>query len=422
MSTVTPEHQEVSAEQALVIHESNSPAVWLPTFAVSVDQMIGVVKEKQRFMSQIMEDGQHYGVIPGTNDRKVLLKPGAELLLASMGLSAELVNAEPPIIDLMGKDHGGEAFVMYQRACLVHRYDSHTGERVLVARAEGSCNSWEKKYRYRTAGRVCPDCGKSTIMESSFEDSKGDFYCHKKVGGCGHKFKKGSEAHAALAKVEVGRVPNPEIAEIANTILKMADKRALVAATLIATGFSQDFTQDVEEDEKFDVGPDYDGYVAPIHQSVSSSQSAHADGNFTAPVGVGGATGSAVAKPSGEWTNPPADDDSPWAGMPEFSETLPATAAVTASVPQTGTEQPANGQKAPEWSSSAKATPSQLDVLTSLSDDLPPSAMFNRIKVKALLGKTGETPSSVLEKLFEAHRKAHDGECIHIKVALTKWL
>ena len=43
------------------------------------------------------------------------------------------------------------------------------------------------------------------------------------------------------------RIPNPDIADLVNTIQKMAQKRALVAATLIATSASEFFTQDVED-------------------------------------------------------------------------------------------------------------------------------------------------------------------------------
>jgi hypothetical protein len=43
------------------------------------------------------------------------------------------------------------------------------------------------------------------------------------------------------------RIPNPDGADVVNTIQKMAQKRALVAATLIATSASEFFTQDVED-------------------------------------------------------------------------------------------------------------------------------------------------------------------------------
>ena len=43
------------------------------------------------------------------------------------------------------------------------------------------------------------------------------------------------------------RIPNPDVADVVNTIQKMAQKRALVAATLIARSASEFFTQDVED-------------------------------------------------------------------------------------------------------------------------------------------------------------------------------
>src|SRR5208337_3655678 len=43
------------------------------------------------------------------------------------------------------------------------------------------------------------------------------------------------------------RVPNLDVADQINTILKMSQKRALVAATLIVTGLSDHFTQDIED-------------------------------------------------------------------------------------------------------------------------------------------------------------------------------
>src|ERR1039458_2434699 len=52
------------------------------------------------------------------------------------------------------------------------------------------------------------------------------------------------------------RIPNPDGADVVNTIQKMAQKRALVAATLLATSASEFFTQDVEDAES--LGRDID--------------------------------------------------------------------------------------------------------------------------------------------------------------------
>jgi hypothetical protein len=50
------------------------------------------------------------------------------------------------------------------------------------------------------------------------------------------------------------RIPNPDVADAVNTVQKMAQKRALVAATLIATSASEFFTQDLEDTDARNVG------------------------------------------------------------------------------------------------------------------------------------------------------------------------
>ena len=79
------------------------------------------------------------------------------------------------------------------------------------------------------------------------------------------------------------RVPNPDVADLVNTIQKMAQKRALVAATLIATSASEFFTQDVEDTSGDSFGiTDADGRfhrksaaaehvsAAPVHEEKPS--------------------------------------------------------------------------------------------------------------------------------------------------------
>ena len=191
-----------------------------------------------------MRENDHYGVIPGTKSKPSLWKPGAELLLASMGLHAEFADEDAPEIDITGADHGGEVYIRYRRQCSIYR---QTGtlehEKMLIARASGSCSSWEAKYRYRNGERACPECGKPAIIKGKAEYG-GGWLCFKKKDGCGAKF---DDDDRAIIGQDVGKIPNPDIADIENTILKMADKRALVAATLIATGCSDIFTQDLED-------------------------------------------------------------------------------------------------------------------------------------------------------------------------------
>ena len=245
------EGEVVGAETrgTLALKPVNGTAIqeWTPRFAISVDDAVEVVKQKREFMDRVMRKDEHYGVIPGTGDKPALLKRGAELLLSSMGLRPELIDAAPPAEDWTGEHHGGEPFIQYRRACIIWRQVGPNPEdRDFIARAEGSCSSWEKKYRYRNAARVCPECGEATIIRGKAEFG-GGWLCWKKKGGCGEKF---TDDDSRITKQEVGQVANKDVADQANTILKMADKRAMVAATLVATGCSDIFTQDIEDGQE----------------------------------------------------------------------------------------------------------------------------------------------------------------------------
>lgn len=260
--TIDAEYQESTA---IVAAPQASTAIWTPSFATRVDDAIEMKREKKRFFESVMEKDLHYGVVPGAGTKPTLYKPGAEMLLANMGLNPSFEDEGPPIIDILGVDHGGEPFIYYRRECRIYRQTGpKEDDRMIVGKASGACSSWETKYRYRNASLTCPNCGKDTIKKSKYEDGKA-FYCYEKIGGCNAKFDKD-----VFAGVVLGKVPNPDIADVINTILKMADKRALVAATIISTGCSDIFTQDVED------MPQPDVKQAPVRQpsvSVPSIQS-----------------------------------------------------------------------------------------------------------------------------------------------------
>jgi predicted RNA-binding Zn-ribbon protein involved in translation (DUF1610 family) len=232
----------------LAVARPTSIAEWTPNFAVAVDEAIERKAQKKRFFESVMDADLHYGVIPGTKGKPTLLKPGAEMLLANMGLASELSDAEAPTRDY-GEEgqHPREGMIVYRRVCRIFKQTGpREDERMLVAQAEGSCSSREAKYRWRETKRVCPTCGNATIIKGKAEYG-GGWICWKKPGksdGCGAKFDQGD---TAIVNQTEGKTPNPNLADVENTILKMADKRALVAATLLATGCSDIFTQDVED-------------------------------------------------------------------------------------------------------------------------------------------------------------------------------
>lgn len=183
----------------------------------------------QQVMKDAMKEGTHYGEIPGTGGKPTLLKPGAEKLLLTFRLGADYRHKVYYDVDHM----------TVETKCILFHIES--GNK--VGTGAGMCSTKESKYAWRNGERVCPECKKSTIIKGK-EEYGGGFICFAKKGGCGAKFK---DSDTAITSQVQGKVPNPDIADTYNTVMKMADKRALVAATLNATAASDIFTQDLEE-------------------------------------------------------------------------------------------------------------------------------------------------------------------------------
>ena len=89
---------------------------------------------------------------------------------------------------------------------------------------------------------MCPQCGAQSIIRGKAEFG-GGYICWQKKGGCGRKF---SDGDRSIESQEVGNKPNPEIYDLTNSILKIANKRAKIAACLNATSAHEFFTQDRE--------------------------------------------------------------------------------------------------------------------------------------------------------------------------------
>lgn len=202
--------------------------------AMSVQDAVERYGQLVQFVSTLLKVDIDYGQIPGTN-KPTLLKPGAEKLLTFFGLSKRFTVLEK-VEEWIGLEHGGPFFYYMYRCAL------YNGEQ-LIAESDGSCNSHESKYRWRKAERECPSCGKAAIIKGK-EEYGGGWVCFKKKDGCGAKFRDGD---AAIEGQQAGRVANPDIADQVNTIQKMAQKRALIAATLLAVNASEFFTQDMED-------------------------------------------------------------------------------------------------------------------------------------------------------------------------------
>ena len=180
---------------------------------------------------EVLTENLDYGVVPGTGDKPTLLKPGAEKLCFLFGLR--------PTFKVVGIVEDWDRGLFYYR----YLCELHDAQGNVSASSEGSCNSKEKKYRYRQGERKCPKCGKPTIIKGK-EEYGGGWICYAKKGGCGAKF---YDTDPAIVNQETGQIENTEPFDLVNTLQKMAQKRALVAAVLVGTGASQFFTQDVED-------------------------------------------------------------------------------------------------------------------------------------------------------------------------------
>lgn len=265
----------IEGEYALAVIEPAKSAIanWTPRFVMPIAEMVQASDDMTTFQRRIMVKEIHYGTIPGT-DKPTLLKAGAELLLSRMGLHA----ADPTIlsetIDYGDSDVEGnitrEGLIRFSlQVNIYHQTGALENERILVGSGIGAATSREKKYRWRDGSPTCPDCGKGLRMSKN----KPEWYCWAKMGGCSATFPKGDFQ-------QVGRVPNPELGDLENTIFKMAKKRALIDATLVATGCSNVFTQDVGDDSEGDLDPN------DVADAAAAATAAKGAGRRSQPVTV----------------------------------------------------------------------------------------------------------------------------------------
>ena len=196
---------------------------------LDVEDVIAQVRKIQAVMQQVMKSGEHYGVIPGTGTKPVLLKPGAEKLLLTFRFDPQYESTEV---------YDGKHLTVKSRCTLYH---ITSGQR--MGSGEGSCSTKESKYAYRQGLRLCPKCGKDAIIKGKKEWG-GGWLCFAKKGGCGEKWKDGDPA---IEGQSTERVANEDLPDQYNTVLKMANKRSLVAAVLNVTAASDIFTQDLED-------------------------------------------------------------------------------------------------------------------------------------------------------------------------------
>lgn len=175
---------------------------------MAVADIISHVATVQEVMRAVMKKDVHFGIIPGT-DKPTLLKPGAEVLCMAFRI-ADSYQVE---------DLSEANTVRYRVTCI----GTHQTTGVVLGTGMGEASSAEEKYKWRKA------------FEPEFNATPENMR-RKKQG-----YNKVKRENYEILQVRT------EHADLANTILKMANKRAKMAMVLNVTAASDCFTQDLED-------------------------------------------------------------------------------------------------------------------------------------------------------------------------------
>ncbi len=253
----------------------------------SVERIVEQARKIQECMKAVMIRDEHYGVIPGTKTKPTLLKPGAEKLCLMFRLCPEYETENAVQTATL---------ISFRIRCSLR----HIPTDKVIATGMGSCNSREKKYT-RPAAKVCPNCSKQTIFKSKNEGE--GWYCWRKKDGCGATFKPEDQA---IVDQDTG-VEDPS--DLDNTILKMACKRALVAAVLNGTAASDCFTQDLE-----DLTEKAAEYIPPPPKEAANAPAPKAPATAAVSVAYQGATATTSTSGAMATSKPPRADMIPHDG------------------------------------------------------------------------------------------------------------
>jgi hypothetical protein len=192
----------------------------LPVLSERPEQVIARIKEARELVvqiqSQLMKAGVHFGILPGT-DKPMLLKDGAEILNQCFRLTAR----EEEVSDLSSHDE--------------RKYKVTLGIYDLAGRrlgfGVGVCSTSEEKYRWKKAYR--------NEYDATAVDRRRTKEYPKRDGSGG---------------VDVTYQVRTEPADMENTVLQMATKRAYVQATRQVHAISDVFAdiglEDLPEDQR----------------------------------------------------------------------------------------------------------------------------------------------------------------------------
>jgi hypothetical protein len=178
-----------------------------------VQETLQTMRVVQQVMQAVMKENVHYGVIPGCKQPS-LYKAGSEALLSTFH-----IGVEPIVEEFVSRNERGRVTeIRYRVKCV----GKHIGTGREIGFGVGECSTGEDKYAWRRA--VCDE-----EFEATDETDR--------------RIKWG-KWQGKVQQTKQVRVPP---ADMSNTVLKMAKKRAQIDLTLTALGCSDIFAQDLED-------------------------------------------------------------------------------------------------------------------------------------------------------------------------------
>lgn len=212
----------------------------------AVADTVQKIRTLQSTLKNILTENHDYGKIPGCGEKPTLLKPGAEKILMAMGITATYEPLEKT------ENFDGLGFFAYTFKCILDKNG------IKITEGVGHANSKEKKWAYEYVyEKDLPEgTDKNLLKKKKIESKSGTFY-----------------------KYEV----DADACSKANTILKMAKKRAQIDAVLSVASLSEIFTQDFDDLPQDEELPTTKSTVDKVKENVKKAS----EGYYCSGCGAG---------------------------------------------------------------------------------------------------------------------------------------
>ena len=224
---------EPTKNTTAVVVQQQERALMRAATAEELKEQIGLI---HNCLDSVMKKGTHYDTLPGCGDKNTLLKPGAEVILTMFRISAE------PVVE-----RESDGFDVTYHVTVIGR---HIPSGNVVGYGVGEASTSEKKYKWREA-----------VCDKEFDNTP---ETRRQIAYIRDKYKKD-----VIHEIKQVR-QNP--ADLTNTVLKMAKKRALVDLCLTSTACSDIFVQDMDDPDINDA----------VNQGENASKPQQG-GRYTAP-------------------------------------------------------------------------------------------------------------------------------------------